>query len=63
VAEQYSHTKAFKKLFRVNPENVVKKALYDAYYYKPVSVYSLSMNGLRVLTKILPHNFIIDRLK
>jgi hypothetical protein len=63
VAEQYSHTKAFKKLFRVNPENVVKKALYDAYYYKPVSVYSLSMNAVRVLTKLLPHDIIINVIK
>lgn len=63
IAEKYTKTKTYKSLFRVKPEAVVKKALFDAYYLCDVSVYSPAMHVLRVLCKVVPHKIAISFLK
>lgn len=63
VAEKYSHTKAFKRLFRVEAKNVVKRALFDAYYLKTESTYSITMKAFKVVTKLLPNDWIVSMIK
>lgn len=63
VAEKYSHTKAFKRLFRVEAKNVVKRALFDAYYLKTESTYSITMKAFKVVTKLLPNDWIVSDRK
>ena len=40
-------------------DKVVHKALADAYHRKSVSVYSLAMNGFRLLMKVFPHELVL----
>lgn len=49
----------FKEQFMAKPDRVVKQALYDARKGRGVSVYGLTMNGLRLLAKELPHSWLI----
>ena len=63
VAEKYSHTKAFKRLFRVEAKNVVKRALFDAYYLKTESTYSITMKAFKIVTKLLPNDWIVSMIK
>lgn len=49
----------FKEKFMVKPDKVVKQALYDARKNRGVSVYGLTMNGLRLLAKELPHSWLL----
>jgi short-subunit dehydrogenase len=48
-----------KKMFLVSPEKVARQALYDALKKKDVSVIGLPMHGLQLLTKCLPHSFLL----
>ena len=59
VAERYHEVKMYKKMFRAKASKVVELALIDAYHQKPVSVYGLSMNGLRLLTNVFPPEFLV----
>ena len=63
VAEKYSHTKAFKRLFRVEAKNVVKRALFDAYYLKTESTYSITMKAFKIVIKLLPNDWIVSMIK
>lgn len=49
----------FKKYFMSKAGKVVKKAMYDAYKRKELSVYSLAMNGLMLFSKIIPHSLFL----
>lgn len=59
VAEKHGANFNFKKYFMADEKEVVKKALVDAYHRRPVSVYSIWMNLLRIVLKIFPHSLII----
>ncbi len=59
VAEQHNANFNFKKYFMSKADKVVRKALVDAYHRKSVSVYSLAMNGFRLLMKIFPHELVL----
>ena len=48
----------YKKLFMAKPESTVRKALEDAWYRRPVSTTSLSMDVFRLISKLLPHGLI-----
>ncbi len=63
IAEKYSHTKAFKRLFRVDAEQVVKRALLDAYYMKTESTYTITMKAFKVVSKVLPNDLLIQFIK
>ncbi len=51
--------RSFKKILRAKPEKVVDKAIKDAAFGSPISVYGISMKFARIATKILPHNMIV----
>ena len=53
----------YKKLFWADPEKVVKKAFNDTMRKREISVYSLPMKCMRVLTKIIPHRFLLGIAK
>ena len=55
--------KAFKRLFRVEAKNVVKRALFDAYYLKTESTYSITMKAFKIVTKLLPNDWIVSMIK
>ncbi len=63
IAEKNINTKAYKYLLRVNPKNVVKKALCDVFHEKAVSVYSIPIHLFRLLAKCLPHGLLIHFIK
>jgi short-subunit dehydrogenase len=48
-----------KKMFLISPDKVARQALYDAWKKKQVSVIGLPMHGLHLLTKYLPHSFLL----
>lgn len=56
---EYGDTFVFKKIFMVSKENVVEKALKDTFRKKAVSVYGLSMKGMRLGSKLVPHQWIL----
>lgn len=58
LAEEYGRIPVYKKLVMARPEAVVKKALRDSVKRKPVSVYGITMKGLRVLGAVVPHRLI-----
>jgi len=51
---------AFKKLFMVKKEAVIRKALFDARDGKEVSVYGVPMKILRTVSKVIPHSLILN---
>lgn len=59
TAEKITEGKIYKKLLRAKPSKVVKKALLDAYYYKEVSVYGITMKVFRAAVKTVPAGLII----
>ncbi len=63
IAEIYNSVKLYKRLLRAKPKAVVSLALKDAYHKKTVSVYGLTMKGFRLLTKLIPHSFIVKFIK
>ncbi len=52
-----------KRLFRVEAKNVVKRALFDAYYLKTESTYSITMKAFKIVTKLLPNDWIVSMIK
>ena len=54
---------AYKELFMAKPEQVVKKAIHDSVMKREVSVYSIPMQALRVITKIIPRKLIFGFLR
>ena len=58
-AEKGSDTLFIKKWVMAKPAEVVKKALQDARDKKEVSVYGLIMNAFYVVSKVLPHKWML----
>lgn len=50
----------YKRLVMAKPERVVKKAIEDSILGKSVSVYGIWMKGFRILSKMLPHEWILS---
>lgn len=63
VAEKHKSVKFYKKLTMVKADDVVELALNDGYHGKSVSVYGFTMSGFRILSKILPHGFMMRFIK
>lgn len=63
IAETHNSVKLYKKMFKTNASKVVSLALRDAYHASHISVYGVSMKAFRIISKILPHNFIIKFIK
>ena len=63
IAEKITEGKLYKKLLRAKPDRVVSKALLDAYYYKDVSVYGITMNACRAAVKLFPTRLVIKFFK
>ena len=63
IAEENAKTPWYKKYFFADPKKVVDKAIDDSMKKKEVSVYSVSMNLLRFLTKLIPHRIILKFYK
>ncbi|MCR4727856.1 MAG: SDR family NAD(P)-dependent oxidoreductase [Lachnospiraceae bacterium] len=63
IAEKNGTNFHFKKKFMAKQEDVVNRALIDAYHRKDISVYSPAMILFFVITKILPHKLIMFFLK
>ncbi len=58
-AQVYAQMIPVKKYFLVKPEDVVRKALTDAYHGKEMSVYGAAMNAFRGLTSVIPTSVIL----
>jgi hypothetical protein len=58
-AEVIHASPSYKKAFRASKEKVVAKAMKDSRKKKSISVYGISMKGLRVLAKWLPHELLL----
>lgn len=58
-AEQMGKMLAIKKMTMVDSKDVVTKALRDACAKKATSVYSLPIQAVWVLTKVIPHGIIL----
>lgn len=59
VAETTTEMASYKKLVMANPEKVVRTALRDSMMGKSVSVYGVLMKAFYVLSKILPHEWLL----
>lgn len=53
----------YKKMMMAQPEKVVKKALIDSLLKKEVSVYGIAMKAFFVLTKVMPHQWMLNIMK
>lgn len=62
-AVKYGTYPKYKKFFWVKPEKVVEKAFHDSIAKYEMSVYSLSMSGMYILTKIIPHKLLLGIAK
>ncbi len=63
IAEQYGSTLGVKKYTLVSAERVVKLALRDSYHKRSMSVCSLPIQAFFVLTKWVPHQFILTIMR
>ncbi|MBE5952885.1 MAG: SDR family NAD(P)-dependent oxidoreductase [Lachnospiraceae bacterium] len=59
VAEKYNTVKLYKKLSMAKADKVVELALKDGFHGKAVSVYGVLMKSFRVVSKIIPHEFML----
>lgn len=62
-AVKYGNYPKYKKIFWSKPEKVVEKAFHDSVAKYEMSVYSLSMSGMYILTKIIPHKLLLGIAK
>lgn len=66
IAERHGKTLAIKKMTMVRADQVVKKALRDSLHRKTKSIYSLTIKGVVLLSKVVPHElilFIMNKMK
>ena len=63
IAETTDQIPLYKRLVMANPRGVVKKAIKDSCMGRSVSVYGLTMNGFRVLCKMVPHDLLLSILR
>ncbi len=59
IAQKHTSVKIYKKLGMAKAEKVVELALRDGFYGRAVSVYGPIMKVFRILSKILPHEFML----
>ena len=59
IAERTGSTLAIKKFTMVDADSVVRLALKDSYYKRPLSVCSVIIRSFRVVTKLLPHEMLL----
>ena len=59
IAERYQSVKLYKKMLYAQPREVVTQALLDAYHGRARSVYGFSIKFFELLSKVLPHDFMI----
>lgn len=59
IAQKHTSVKKYKKLGMVKAEKVVELALRDGFHGRAVSVYGPIMKVFRILSKILPHEFML----
>ena len=59
-AEKHHKIAFYKKFVMADPRRVVSLALKDAKLHSDISVYSVTMKLMMILTKVLPHKFLID---
>ncbi len=63
IAERTGNTLAIKKYTMVSPTKVVEQALRDSYHKRTLSVCSVPIKGLRVASKLVPHDTILGITK
>ncbi len=63
IAERTGSTLAIKKYTMVSPTKVVEQALRDSYHKRTLSVCSVPIKGLRVASKLVPHDTILGITK
>ena len=63
IAEKSGTTLAVKKITLVQSDKVVARALKDAYHKRPVSVYSMPIKAFYLLTKNIPHQWILSVMR
>lgn len=63
IAETTGKMAAYKKLTMADPQKVVTLALMDSAVKKDISVYGASMKAFSIMTKILPHRFILEIMR
>lgn len=63
IAEKDGKTLIIKKLTMVTSEKVVAKAIKDSFYKKKTSIYSGYIKAFAILTKVLPHQFILTIMR
>lgn len=63
IAEKTGSTLAVKKLTMVEADAVVRKALRDSYHKRSVSVYSIPIQSVQIISKVLPHGAILQVMK
>lgn len=59
IAETSGEIPLYKRLVMANPRKVVKLALRDSMMGKSISVYGITMKAFHVLSKIVPHDWIL----
>lgn len=59
IAEKDGKTLAVKKLTLATPEKVVERAIADSFHKKKISVYNPYIRAFHVLTKCIPHQWIL----
>ncbi|MBS5066021.1 MAG: SDR family NAD(P)-dependent oxidoreductase [Hungatella hathewayi] len=59
IAETTGHIPLYKRLVMADPRRVVRLALRDSMMGKPLSIYGFTMKGFYVLSKILPHRWLL----
>lgn len=62
IAEKNGETLKVKKYTMVSAEEVVRLALLDSYHRKSVSVCSMPIKAFHVLSKLIPHELILDMM-
>lgn len=62
IAETTGQVPLYKKLVMANPRKVVRLALRDSMMGKSVSVYGFLMKAFYLMSKILPHDFILNMM-
>lgn len=62
-AERHGRTLSIKKYTMVPVDKVVRKALRDALHRKTKSVYSLPIKGVELISKVLPHDFVLTCMR
>ncbi|GKX28932.1 short-chain dehydrogenase [Vallitalea longa] len=63
VASNNETPKSFKRFFFEPANLVVSKALYDSRRGNHISIQGKSMKGLQILSKVIPHSFLLKFIK